>query len=202
MPTAAPAAPLKPLLSPPWLPLLCTRLRTQRRARRRSRSRCGRIDARQTQQGRGGPFPCVWRSAPGWRHRPPPPAAVANSRISGIDGASIDEGQHKTKGSDHMTTDTTRNTAAKPTTGTGSRPRRHTPTAAAGGWYDQRVIVPLPAPVTCPHCGSSSTCARNGVRYNLRTAMRMENRVCSACHFSFTGARPMTREERQRRGVA
>lgn len=109
---------------------------------------------------------------------------------------------HKTKGSDHMTTDTTRNTAAKPTTGTGSRPRRHTPTAAAGGWYDQRVIVPLPAPVTCPHCGASSTCARNGVRYNLRTAMRMESRVCSACHFSFTGARPMTREERQRRGVA
>ena len=119
-----------------------------------------------------------------------------------IDGASIDEGQHKTKGSDHMTTNTTRNTAAKPTTGTGSRPRRHTPTAAAGGWYDQRVIVPLPAPVTCPHCGASDTRMRNGVSYNLRTAMRMENRVCSACHFSFTGARPMTREERQRRGVA
>lgn len=100
-----------------------------------------------------------------------------------------------------MTTNTTRNTAAKPTTGTGSRPRRHTPTAAAGGWYDQRVIVPLPAPVVCPHCGSSETRMRNGVSYNLRTAMRMENRVCSACHFSFTGTRPMTREEQQRRGV-
>ena len=89
-----------------------------------------------------------------------------------------------------------------PSAGIGSRPRRHTPTNAPGGWYDQRVLVPLPAPVICPHCGSSDTCMRNGVSYNLRTATRMEARVCRTCNFSFTGARPMTREERQRRGVA
>lgn len=86
---------------------------------------------------------------------------------------------------------------------TASRPRRRTPTAAGseGGWYDQRVLVQIPYPVACPKCGSRDT-RMNGLHYNKRTATRLENRICCACHFTFTGARGMTPEERKRRGMA
>lgn len=61
--------------------------------------------------------------------------------------------------------------------------------------YNTRVCVPAPMPIMCPHCGSTKTTAANGVHYNLHYGTRYEHRACSACGFTFTAARRMTREE-------
>lgn len=63
------------------------------------------------------------------------------------------------------------------------------------GSYNTRVCVPAPMPIMCPHCGSTKTTAANGVHYNLHYGTRYEHRACSACGFTFTAARRMTREE-------
>lgn len=63
------------------------------------------------------------------------------------------------------------------------------------GSYNTRVCVPAPMPIMCPHCGSTKTTAANGVHYNLHYGTRYEHRACSACGFTFTAARRMTRGE-------